>query len=73
MSLLIYGLPIIGLMLGALITEKLLGAAEIVTLVVSLAGLLCGLTVSAKLAKVGASNQYNPQILSILGEPQKRI
>lgn len=68
-SLLVYGLPLLGLIGAGLFSQWLLGESEILALVFALTGFMAGLVASATIARNNYSSQYSPQILEVSGEP----
>ncbi|MFT5656954.1 MAG: sigma-E factor negative regulatory protein RseC [Gammaproteobacteria bacterium] len=70
-SLLIYGLPLLGLFAGSMLAEFVFPGSEPMVFVLALTGLLSGLAVSAIIAKNKYARQFNPEILIINTEPKK--
>ena len=70
-SLLIYGLPLLGLMASGLLARWIIGESELFVIVFALVGFVAGLQISAKIARNQYSNQFSPQILEVRGEPTK--
>ena len=68
-SLLIYGLPLLGLMVGGMLANLSFGESELLVIIFAAAGLVTGLQVSARLANKRYSNQFSPKILRVRGEP----
>ena len=69
-SLLIYGLPLLGLMAGGLLAQGLFGKSEMVIIALAVAGFVAGLRFSAAIARNRFSRQFNPVILENNGEPK---
>lgn len=72
-SLLIYGLPILGLFIGAMVAEAVFTDAEFMVFVFAMAGLISGLAISARIAKIKFAAQFNPKILSVISEPPQNL
>lgn len=68
-SLLIYGFPLLGLMVSGLLARWVIGEAEIFVITFALAGFVAGLRISAKIARNQYSNQFSPRVLEVRGEP----
>jgi len=68
-SLLIYGLPLLGLMVGGMVASLIIGESELLVVVFAMVGLVTGLQVSARLASRRYSNQFSPKVLRVRGEP----
>lgn len=69
-SLLIYGLPLLGMMAGGLLAQWLFGKSEMVTIILAITGFACALAYSAYIARSRFSGQFNPVILKYNGEPK---
>ncbi len=69
-SLLIYGLPLLGLMVGGLLAQGLSGNSDMVTIMLAAVGFSSALTCSAVIAKSRFSGQFNLLIVEINGEPK---
>ena len=68
-SLLIYGFPLLGLMVGGLLARWVIGESELFVITFALAGFVAGLQISAKIARNQYSNQFSPKVLEVRGEP----
>jgi len=68
-SLLIYGLPLLGLFLGSVLADTIFIDSEFMIFVFAMAGLLSGLAVSSRIAKINFSREFNPEILAVISEP----
>jgi sigma-E factor negative regulatory protein RseC len=68
-SLLIYGLPLLGLIAGGILAGLSIGESELAVFVFAATGFVTGLQVSARLASKRYSNQFSPKILRIRDEP----
>jgi len=68
-SLLIYGLPLLGLIGGGLLALWIIGESELFAFIFAAAGFATGLQMSARLARKNFSNQFSPKILQVRGEP----
>jgi len=69
-SLLIYGLPLLGLMVGGMLASWITGESELFTFVFASAGFVTGLKISAILARRQYSSRFSPRILKVRGEPE---
>ncbi len=69
-SLLIYGLPLLGMMAGGLLAQWLFGKSEMVIIILATTGFAAGLVYSAYIARSRFSGQFNPVILENNGEPK---
>jgi sigma-E factor negative regulatory protein RseC len=69
-SLLIYGLPLLGMMAGGLLAQWLFGKSEMVTIILAISGFACALAYLAYIARGRFSRQFNPVILKYNGEPK---
>jgi sigma-E factor negative regulatory protein RseC len=69
-SLLIYGLPLAGLMSAGMISQWLFADSEIYVVIFSAVGFIAGLASSGQIAKKRFSRQFNPKILKVVGEPK---
>lgn len=69
-SLLIYGMPLLGMMAGGLLAQWLFGSSEMVTIILATTGFAAGLAFSANIAKRRFLPQFNPVILESNGEPK---
>lgn len=69
-SLLIYGLPLLGIMAGGLLAQWLFGKSEMVIIILATTGFAAGLVYSAYIARSRFSGQFNPVILENNGEPK---
>jgi sigma-E factor negative regulatory protein RseC len=69
-SLLIYGLPLLGMMTGGLLAQWLFGQSEMVTIILAISGFVCALACSVYIARSRFSRQFNPVILKNNGEPK---
>lgn len=72
-SLLIYGLPLISLILSAIVGQWLFEASELKVLVTAVLGFGGGFLVSARLARKNFASQFDPRILEINSEPTSEI
>lgn len=72
-SLLIYGLPLISLILSAIVGQWLFEASELKVLVMATLGFGGGFLVSARLARKNFASQFDPRILEINSEPTGEI
>lgn len=68
-SVLIYGLPLLGLFLGALLAETIFTHVEWIVFIFAVAGLLSGLAASASIAKIKFARQFNPEVLAVISQP----
>jgi len=68
-SLLIYGLPLLGLIAGGMLALGITGESELYAFFLAAAGFVAGLHTSARLARKHYSNQFSPKILQVRGEP----
>ncbi|MCP4490739.1 MAG: SoxR reducing system RseC family protein [Gammaproteobacteria bacterium] len=68
-SLLIYGLPILTMLVASSLGHWMSSGSEMMTLLAAVAGFVSGLLVSATLAKSKFSKQLYPRILQINSEP----
>jgi len=69
-SLLIYGLPLLGMLAGGLLAQWLFGESEMVTLILATSGFVCGLAYSAYIARSRFLYQFSPVVLEKNGEPK---
>jgi len=69
-SLLIYGLPLVGLIGGGLVAQWAFAGSEIHVFIFSVAGFIAGLSFSSLIAKNYFSQQFYPKILALDGEPK---
>lgn len=69
-SLLIYGVPLLGLLVGGLLAQGLFEGSEMVTIILAGVGFVSGLLYSAVIARNRYSRQFNPVILESNGEPK---
>ncbi len=69
-SLLIYGLPLLGLIVGGMLALWITGESELFAFVFAAAGFVTGLQISALLARRQYSNQFSPRVLQVRGEPK---
>lgn len=69
-SLLIYGLPLAGLIGGGLVAEWTFSASELYVFIFAVAGFIVGLTFSGLIAKSRFSQQFDPKILEAGSEPK---
>lgn len=69
-SLLIYGLPLLGLLAGGVLAQTLFGKSEMITILLALTGFTTGFIYSAVIARRRFSRQFNPLILDKNGEPR---
>lgn len=72
-SLLIYGLPLLGLFIGSILAETLFSDSEFMVFIFAIAGLISGLAVSGTIARIKFAGQFNPKILAVISEPKKNI
>ena len=72
-SLLIYGLPLISLIVSAIVGQWLFEGSELKVLVTSALGFGGGFLVSARLARINFASQFDPRILEINSEPTGEI
>lgn len=68
-SLLIYGLPLLGLIVAGMLAQVIFGESELLSLVFAVVGFLAGLQISASLAQNQYAEQLSPRILKVRGEP----
>ncbi len=68
-SLLIYGLPLLALMVGGLLASWIIGESELFVFGFALVGFIAGLHISAKIAHNQSSDQFSPKVLEVRGEP----
>jgi len=68
-SLLIYGLPLITLLVTAIAGHWLFNGSETMVLLSAVSGFCGGLMISARLAKQRFSQQFYPRIIKINNEP----
>lgn len=68
-SLLIYGLPLLGLIVGGMLAFWITGKSDLYAFVFASAGFVTGFQISARLARKQYSNQFSPQILQVRSEP----
>jgi sigma-E factor negative regulatory protein RseC len=68
-SLLIYGLPLLGLMVGGLLASWVIGKSELFVIAFALVGFVAGLQISAKIARNQHSSQFSPKVLEVRSEP----
>ena len=69
-SLLIYGLPLAGLIGGGLVAQWAFSESELYVFIFAVAGFIAGLTFSGLIAKSHFSQQFDPKILEAGGEPK---
>jgi sigma-E factor negative regulatory protein RseC len=69
-SLLIYGLPLAGLIGAGLVAEWAFAGSELHVFIFSAAGFIAVLSFSSFIAKNYFSQQFNPKILQLDGEPK---
>jgi len=69
-SLLIYGLPLAGLIGAGLVAQWAFSESELYVFIFSAAGFIAGLSSSSIIAKIHFSQQFNPKILQVDGEPK---
>ena len=69
-SLIIYGLPLLGLIVGGLLSQWIFGESDLIALIGAAIGLSFSLIASAMAAKYRFSEQVNPKILQVIGEPK---
>ena len=69
-SLVIYGLPLTGLISGGLISQWFFGESDLKALVGAAIGMSLCLYISKLVAKYRFSSQFNPVILQINAEPK---
>ena len=67
-SLLIYGLPLLGAILAALVVKVVYALPEAMVALAALAGLGSGLAVSGGVARSGVASRIEPRILAVNGE-----
>lgn len=72
-SLVIYGLPLIGLICGGLLSQWFFGESDVSALVGAAVGMTFCLIASNLIARYRFSRQFNPIILQIIAEPKGRI
>jgi sigma-E factor negative regulatory protein RseC len=68
-SLLIYGLPLLGLIGGGILAASIIGESDLIVLLFASAGFAAGLKFSAHLASKQNLNQFSPRILRVRNEP----
>jgi sigma-E factor negative regulatory protein RseC len=68
-SLLIYGLPLLGLIVAGMLSQVFFGESELLSLAFAAAGFMAGLQISASLAQNQYSDQLSPKVLQVRGEP----
>jgi len=68
-SLLIYGLPLLGLIVGGMLASWIIGESELFAFVFASAGFVIGLQISAQFARKQYSNHISAKILQVRGEP----
>ncbi|MFV2031199.1 MAG: SoxR reducing system RseC family protein [Gammaproteobacteria bacterium] len=68
-SLLIYGLPLLGLIIGGLLAQSILGLSEILVFVFAATGFMAGFRYSARIAGNRYLHRFHPKILEVRGEP----
>ncbi len=68
-SLLIYGLPLLGLIGGGMLALWITHESELFAIFFAAAGFVTGLQISAQLARKHYSSQFSPKILQVRGEP----
>lgn len=69
-SLVIYGLPLMGLISGGLLSQWFFGESDLNAFVGAAAGMALCLIASNRFAKYRFSRQFNPAILQIIAEPK---
>ncbi len=69
-SLLIYGLPIMALIGGGLLAQWAVAESEFSVIIISTVGFFTALWLSGKIAKIYFSQQFDPHILEVGGEPK---
>jgi len=67
-SLLIYGLPLVGLIAGSLLAQALFGNSETITILFAIAGFASASLYSTVILNNRLSHQCNPVILQVYGE-----
>ena len=67
-SLLIYGLPLAGLIGAGLVAQWAFPGSDLYVFIFSAAGFIAGLSSSSLIAKNHFSQQFNPKILQVDGE-----
>jgi sigma-E factor negative regulatory protein RseC len=67
-SLLIYGLPLLGLIGGGILAASIVGESDLVVFLFAAAGFTVGLKFSAHLASKQYLNQFSPRILRVRNE-----
>ncbi len=72
-SLMIYGLPLLGLIAGGLIFQWVFGASDLSAMVGAAIGMSAGLISSNLMAKYRFSALLKPTILQIIAEPKENI
>jgi sigma-E factor negative regulatory protein RseC len=68
-SLLIYGLPLLGLIAAGMLASWGNSESDLLIFAFAAAGFLTGLLISARLAEKRYSTQFSPKILQVRGEP----
>jgi sigma-E factor negative regulatory protein RseC len=69
-SLLIYGLPLIALIGGGLLAQWAVAESELSVIIISTVGFITALYLSGIIAKKYFSQQFDPRILEVGGEPK---
>jgi sigma-E factor negative regulatory protein RseC len=72
-SLVIYGLPLMGLISGGLLSQWVFGESDVNAFIGASAGMTLCLIFSNLIAKYRFSRQFNPTILQIIAEPKDKI
>ena len=72
-NLLIYGLPLIGLIGGGLVAQWIFPGAELTGLMFATAGFVAGLSSSGLIANKSTSHLFDAKVLEVDGEPKDRI
>jgi sigma-E factor negative regulatory protein RseC len=72
-SLLIYGLPLVGLIGGGIMADWIYSRSELYVFIFAIIGFIAGLVISDQIATKRFSRQFNPRILEVSGEPLNRI
>ena len=72
-SLVIYGLPLLGLICGGLLSQWVFGASDFSAFAGAAIGLTLCLISSNKISRYRFSQQLNPEILQVIAEPKGKI
>ena len=72
-SLLIYGLPLVGLIGGGLLAQWVFSGSELHGFIFAVTGFIAGLWCSGLIAKINFSQSFNAKILDFGSEPKDRF